>query len=103
MILIADSGSTKCNWAVCSNDGGIIQIHKTVGFNPNYTSDENLLNALKESTLNPVKEKITAIHFYGAGCSSPERNRILTKPMQRFFPHANIYIKHDLDAAVKAT
>ena len=34
MILIADSGSTKCNWAACSNEGGgIIQIHKTVGFN----------------------------------------------------------------------
>jgi len=103
MILIADSGSTKCNWAVCSNEGKIIQIHKTVGFNPKYTSEKNLLDALEESTLNPIKEKITAIHFYGAGCSSAERNRILTKPMQRFFPHANIYIKHDLDAAVKAT
>jgi len=100
---MADSGSTKCNWAVCSNDGEIIQIHKTVGFNPKNTSDKNLLDALKESTLNPIKEKITAIHFYVAGCSSAERNRILTKPMQRFFPHANIYIKHDLDAAVKAT
>jgi len=103
MILIADSGSTKCNWAACSNDGEIIQIHKTVGFNPKYTSDKNLLDALEESTLNPIKEKITAIHFYGAGCSSAERKRILEKPMQKFFPHANIYIKHDLVAAVKAT
>jgi len=103
MILIADSGSTKCNWAACSNDGEIIQIHKTVGFNPKYTSDKNLLDALEESTLNPIKEKITAIYFYGAGCSSAERNRILAKPMQKFFPHAKIYIKHDLDAAVKAT
>ena len=103
MILIADSGSTKCNWAACSNYGEIIQIHKTVGFNPKYTSDKNLLDALEESTLNPIKEKITAIYFYGAGCSSAERNRILAKPMQKFFPHAKIYIKHDLDAAVKAT
>ena len=55
MILIADSGSTKCNWAVCSNDGGIIQIHKTVGFNPKYTSEKNLLDALEESTLKPIK------------------------------------------------
>ena len=23
--------------------------------------------------------------------------------MQRFFPHAKIYIKHDLDASIKAT
>jgi len=66
MILIADSGSTKCHWAVCSNEGEIIQIHKTVGFNPKYTSDKNLLDAVEESTLKPIKEKITAIHFYGA-------------------------------------
>jgi hypothetical protein len=46
MILIADSGSTKCNWAACSNNGEIIQIHTTVGFNPKYTSDKNLLDAL---------------------------------------------------------
>ncbi len=103
MILIADSGSTKCNWAACSNNGEIIQIHTTVGFNPKYTSDKNLLDALEESTLKLIKEKITAIYFYGSGCSSPSRNRILANPMQKFFPHANIYIKHDLDAAVKAT
>ena len=103
MILIADSGSTKCNWAACSSDGKVIQIHKTVGFNPKYTSDKDLLDNLKKSTLNLIKEKVTAIYFYGSGCSSPSKNSILEKPMQKFFNHANIYIKHDLDAAVKAT
>jgi len=52
MILIVDSGSTKCNWAACSNDGEIIQTHKTFEFNPKYTSDKNLLDALQESTQN---------------------------------------------------
>tara|TARA_B100000767_G_scaffold243821_1_gene241696 strand:+ start:244 stop:1086 length:843 start_codon:yes stop_codon:yes gene_type:complete len=103
MILIADSGSTKCNWAECSNEGDIIQIHKTVGFNPKYTSDKNLLDALEGSGLKIIKEKITKIYFYGAGCSSSKRNNILSKPMQKFFTNADIYIKHDLDAAVKAT
>ena len=59
LILIADSGSTKCNWAACSNDGEITQIHNTVGFNPKYTSDKNLLDALEESTLKPIKRKNT--------------------------------------------
>jgi len=35
MILIADSGSTKCAWAICTTDGKILSIHKTSGFNPN--------------------------------------------------------------------
>ena len=55
MILIADSRTTKCNWAACSNDGEIIQIHKTFGFNAKYTSDKNLIDALEESTLKPIK------------------------------------------------
>jgi len=103
MILIADSGSTKCTWAACSNNGEIIQIHQTVGFNPKYTAENSLLNALTNSTLNNIKDKVTEVHFYGAGCSSPERNIILAKPMQTFFQHAKIHIKHDLEAAVKAT
>ena len=103
MILIADSGSTKCSWAECSNDGEIIQMHQTVGFNPKYTTKESLVNALENSTLNDIKSKVTEVHFYGAGCSSNAKNSSLEKPMQTFFSHATIHIKHDLEAAVKAT
>jgi len=37
---------------------------------PNILLKKNLLDATEESTLKPIKEKITAIHFYEAGCSS---------------------------------
>ena len=103
MILIADSGSTKCSWAECSKNGEIIQMHQTVGFKPKYTSEKSLLNALTSSTLNDIKDKVTEIHFYGAGCSASARNSVLAKPMQAFFQYAKIHIKHDLEAAVKAT
>ena len=46
-MLIVDRGSKEYNWAACSNDGEIIQIHKTVGFNSKYTSDNNLLGAVE--------------------------------------------------------
>ena len=58
MILIADSGSTKCSWAECSSNGEVIRIHKTVGFNPKYTSDESLLRELTNSTLNNIKKNL---------------------------------------------
>lgn len=103
MILIADSGSTKCSWAACTITGEVIKMHQTVGFNPKYTSDESLLNELENSTLNSIKDQVTEIHFYGAGCSSPTRNNVLESSMKKFFFHAKIYIKHDLEAAVKAT
>ena len=78
-------------------------MHQTVGFNPKYTSEKSLLNTLTSSTLNEIKDKVTEIHFYGAGCSAPARNSVLAKPMQAFFQYAKIHIKHDLEAAVKAT
>jgi hypothetical protein len=46
-MLIVDKGSKEYNWAACSNDGEIIQIHKTVGFNSKYTCDNNLLDAVE--------------------------------------------------------
>lgn len=47
LILIVDRGSKEYNWAACSNDGEIIQIHKTVGFNSKYISENNLLGAVE--------------------------------------------------------
>ena len=34
MILIADSGSTKCNWAICDQNGNQLDEERTIGFNP---------------------------------------------------------------------
>jgi hypothetical protein len=47
LMLIVDRGSKEYNWAACSNDGEIIQIHKTVGFNSKYISENNLLGAVE--------------------------------------------------------
>ena len=103
MILIADSGSTKCDWAECSSVGEIVKIHQTVGFNPKYTNDKNLLAELNTSSLLAIKDQISEIYFYGAGCSSEKRNLTLQKSMSRFFLNANISIMHDLEAAVKVS
>ena len=34
MILIADSGSTKCSWALVDQQGNLIKEISTIGFNP---------------------------------------------------------------------
>ena len=103
MILIADSGSTKCTWAECSVDGEIVKLHQTVGFNPKYTNDKSLLAELHKSSLETIKAKVTEIYFYGAGCSSKKRNEALKNSMKQFFLNAKITVKHDLEAAVKAS
>jgi glucosamine kinase len=103
MILIADSGSTKCAWAECSYDGEIIKIHHTVGINPKYTNEKNLLTELNNSSLLAIKDQASEIYFYGAGCSNKRINQTLQKSMSRFFLNARINVKHDLEAAVKAS
>ena len=103
MILIADSGSTKCAWAICTTGGKILSIHKTSGFNPKYSSFDSITSELNRSNLNSIKREIKEVYFYGAGCSSESRNIIIKKPLQAFFSNAEIIIRHDLEAALKAT
>lgn len=103
MILIADSGSTKCAWAICTTDGKILSIHKTSGFNPKYSSFDSITSELNSSKLNSIKTEIKEVYFYGAGCSSESKNVIIKEPLQSFFSNAEIIIRHDLEAALKAT
>ena len=103
MILIADSGSTKCAWAVCNTEGEILSIDGTLGFNPKYSSFESITSELNSSKLNSIKSDIQKVYFYGAGCSSEIKNIIIKEPLQSFFSNAKIIIKHDLEAALKST
>lgn len=99
MILIADSGSTKCSWALCDTNGKLIQEISTIGFNPYFIDDRTILKYLVNSDLNNWKEKISHVFFYGAGCSSKAKNKIIETPFIGFFKNATVNISHDLDAA----
>ena len=99
MILIADSGSTKCNWALCNTNGNFIAKITTIGFNPYFIDHPSIINHLEKSELYKYTEEITYVFFYGAGCSSKEKNRIIELPFKEFFKNADININHDLDAA----
>ena len=99
MILIADSGSTKCSWAICDSKGQIIDRCSTIGFNPYFITSTKVLKHLENSDLEEIKERIDEVYFYGAGCSSKKMNTIIEKPFKKFFSNANVNIHHDLDAA----
>ena len=43
MILIADSGSTKCSWALVGQQGNLIKEISTIGFNPYFIDKKNNL------------------------------------------------------------
>ena len=103
MILIADSGSTKCSWALCNEKGEIINRYHTAGFNPKFNTYDSILKEMNESSLSAIKEMVTEVYFYGAGCSTEKKNKVIFDPLNSFFNIDKIYIRHDLEAALKAT
>ncbi len=99
MIIIADSGSTKCSWAICDKNGQVLERCSTIGFNPYFIKSSQVLNHLQNSDLKEIKDNVDEVYFYGAGCSSKKMNDIIEKPFIEFFSNSQVNIHHDLDAA----
>jgi len=102
MILIADSGSTKTDWRLVSKNGEMDSF-ETIGFNPYFISSASILNELDASNLSEIKEDVTQVYFYAAGCSSEENKKVIANPLGSFFKNAHIEVEHDLLAAARAT
>ncbi len=96
MILIADSGSTKADWILGQN-GKVISGYSTKGFNPFFHDRNFILAELNaNSELSQIRRSIQELYFFGAGCSSPERNRHIQESLQEFFESAEIVVEHDM-------
>ena len=103
MILIADSGSTKCDWRLIDGKSVILST-STMGLNPFFHDELVIANAMSDhSELMTYASKVSAIHFYGAGCSSTERNQIVEAGLKRVFSHAEILVDHDVMGAAIST
>ena len=57
MILVADSGSTKCSWVLCSNSEKL-QYFNTIGFNPFFIKRAEILEHLQKNDLHSISNKI---------------------------------------------
>lgn len=103
MLLIADSGSTKADWLLF--DGKQVRgPFNTMGFNPFFHSTDFVYQTLmKEPAMTDFRDSITAVKFFGAGCSSAERNEIIAAGLRKFFTHADVLVEHDLLACALAT
>tara|TARA_B100000287_G_scaffold337875_1_gene323803 strand:- start:75 stop:923 length:849 start_codon:yes stop_codon:yes gene_type:complete len=99
MIIVADSGSTKCHWLIFNNSKKTILECNTIGFNPFFVDQKTILAHLEESALVEYKNDIKKIFFYGAGCSSKEQNTIIENALKIFFSNAVINVKHDIEGA----
>lgn len=103
MILIADSGSTKCDWMLLSGNQTIAEF-STMGFNPYFHDRETIVQKLSaQSIVQEYADQVSYLFFYGAGCSSTELKNIVIEALQTVFPKASVNVGHDLDGAALAT
>ena len=101
MILIADSGSSKCSWRLISEKGDISAIY-TSGINPFFRTttsiyDELLLKLHPFSNLGVEK-----IFFYGSGIINDEKASIIRLALQKLFADARIELFSDVVAAARS-
>ena len=103
MILIADGGSTKADWIAIDNNKQELFRVRTLGLNPAVISSEELTNRIINMfQLINIKDEVTEVYFYGAGCGTPKACAILKKVMEAIFKNAAITIEEDMLAAVYA-
>ncbi|MGB7842108.1 MAG: BadF/BadG/BcrA/BcrD ATPase family protein [Salinimicrobium sp.] len=104
MILIADGGSTKCDWILLDSEGEQVLKTRTKGLNPAVFKGEVLEQRLEENLdLKQVKDKVEKVHFYGAGCGTPKPSAALKSILEKFFSGSEeVIVQEDLIAAVYA-
>lgn len=101
MILIADSGSTKCDWVVLDTSGEVILKTSTLGLNPAILLEEEIsfiINSNEELVI--FFTKISTLDFYGAGCGTETPRQNLEKLLSSIFSKAKVTVQEDMMAAV---
>lgn len=103
MILFADSGSTKTSWLLYDKKNDSRKYFETLGINPIIHHHEEIFQKVySNADLVAVAENVAELKFFGAGCSSPERNKLAQAALKSVFTKANIEIDHDMKAAAYA-
>jgi len=103
MILFADSGSTKTSWLLYDDTTKSRKYFETLGINPIIHHHEEIYQKVfSNSELVAIAPKVTEIKFFGAGCSSTERNNLAASALKSIFANATIEIDHDMKAAAYA-
>lgn len=100
--LIADSGSTKTDWAVIE-DNQLGKVITTKGMNPVFQSTDEIIAEITENLLPHLPTKhFSNIFFYGAGCI-PEKVSVVENALRQVLTvDEKVEVNSDLLAAARA-
>jgi N-acetylglucosamine kinase-like BadF-type ATPase len=99
--LIADSGSTKCEWCLLHN--GRKKTIFTQGMSPYFVNSEQVQVILRNELLPKLKQQsISVIHYYGTGCLDPQNAKMMKMAISKVFTGAKVTVENDLTGIAKA-
>lgn len=105
MKLIADSGSTKTDWALIDDAGQVTYIH-TEGISPIHQDETTISNILRSELLAPVSTHISPLYtrlsvfFYGSGVT-PEREAGMERLLRNMLGATAVSAHSDLLGAAR--
>ena len=75
--LIAESSTTRTQWSLIAN-GEVLENAFTSGLNPFFMTRREISHSIRlELPAEFFKRRWNHVYFYGAGCSGPEKNKII--------------------------
>ena len=104
MILIAESGSTKCDWVLLDSSNKEPKRIRTEGLNPAILKKKELKKIITENKeLANYSHLIKSIYFFGAGCNTTKSKNNVQLVLNNCFKKAISIVEEDTMAAVYAT
>src|SRR3712207_1222592 len=101
MKLIAESGSTRTEWAIVENDH-VIQRAFTEGINPYFQTRREISRSVRLGLPDIFfRKKLEQEYYYGAGCNSNEKKNILGASLVAQFK-TPIQVESDLLGAARS-
>ena len=99
--LIADSGSTKCEWCLLYN--GKKKIINTHGISPYFLKREQIVALLENDLIPELKNvEIEELYFYGTGMTNPSNEKIVRLALKEVFSATEITLHDDLLGAARS-
>lgn len=103
MVLIADSGSTKTDWALIDISSNDVICFATDGMNPYSGFDAKSINEQISSSISTNQiSKVKSIYFYGSGCVNEDSKTQVQEKLLAWFPNSSCNMKDDLYGAAVA-
>jgi N-acetylglucosamine kinase-like BadF-type ATPase len=101
-ILIADSGSTKCEW--CLLTGNKKEVVITQGLSPYFLNGSQIETVIRNELLPALKKPLVdVVYFYGTGCLNPANAKIVQKSIKNVFKNSKVNVTHDLMGIARAS